>query len=518
MLNSFPTASQVYVREGNTGILYVTGDNGKQERVIPNYDLDESRDLLLEFQELLDSTSAIHLKDNYIREGYNWYPTAVSHLYWHVFFPNVKYRNFLDQIKDKELVIHFGNKGEFSNLYQLVTQKITRKTIRNRILQFVIMFNNWTVLKRFPFKLLFFRFSQNDFRSKKIRKTLKELGTKYIQVLPRPRIYKVVIGLLKNRPYYYYGNSYTTNQFKFKYDMEELDDDKSALFEKAIELMEFSISGYIKEFKIHKQRLSGSLINAFYGFDDNNGYVFPVLYACHQNSIVTIGHQHGAYVKRHASYIMEGIEKSNYKWFDKVIVWGEYWKEHLLNISNVYHPNMFVIGSNKLKWDYTQENGKISVSKNVLIPYEFATNTYKVGKYITKLIELGYTVFLKVRPDENVEDQLESYCLSDSYRKELKIVEKIDSEFMNIIDIIAGTMTTFIYELLPYNKIVWILNTEYRHLFDLVDDGYAHSVKFEDLEKLDESYFVNTVVESEYFFGSETLEETLNKQVMTYLR
>jgi len=401
----------------------------------------------------------------------------------------------------------------------MATQKIGRKTLRNRILHLVVTFNNWAVVRRFPFKLLFFRFSpdEDDFRSKEMRKALEELGVKYIQVIPRNRIYRVVINLLRNKPYYYYGNSFSTNLFKNEYDLGRLDDGKGVLFEKAIEYVELAISGYIREYKSHLRRLTGTQVKALYGFDDPNGYIFPVLYACHKNNIITIGHQHGAYVKRHASYVMEGIDGSEYKWFDKVIVWGQYWKDHLLSVSSVYHPDMFVIGSNKLKWDYRQENGKVSGLKNVLIPYEFATNTWKVGRYIAKFIDLGYTVFFKPRPDEDLEEQIESYCLTEGHKNNMRIVEKIDSDFINGIDIIAGTMTTLIYELLPYNKIVWILDTEYRHLDDLVEDGYAHKVRYEELEELDKNCFENTVVDSEYFFCSETLKETLRKQVVRYL-
>ena len=87
------------VREGNTGILYLTGQDGKKDVYIPDYDLDKTRALLLEFQELRDGKGRC-LKDNYRREGYNWFPTMVSYLYWHVFFRYVQYKPLVDNLID----------------------------------------------------------------------------------------------------------------------------------------------------------------------------------------------------------------------------------------------------------------------------------------------------------------------------------------------------------------------------------------------------------------------------------
>jgi hypothetical protein len=85
---------------------------------------------------------------------------------------------------------------------------------------------------------------------------------------------------------------------------------------------------------------------------------------------------------------------------------------------------------------------------------------------------------------------------------------------MQRIDIVAGTMTTLVYELLPFEKIVWVFETEYRHLEDLVEDGLAHKVRLEDLGYLRDRYFQRTTIEPEYFFCQEKLKETLSKHVL----
>jgi hypothetical protein len=378
----------------------------------------------------------------------------------------------------------------------------------------LVRLNNGLVLRWHKVELMFFRFSLNDFRSTEIMEELNTLGAKYIQVVPAGRIFHILAAMLKRTPYYYYGAVTATRAFRCLYDVSSIEHHKRELFERGVQKVECSISDYVKECAIHKRRLRNTRIKRFYGFDDCNGYVFPLLYACQQWGIRTVGHQHGAYVARHAGYVMPGIRKEDYRWFDKLIVWGEYWKKHLLRVSDVYVPDMIVIGSNKFTPDYRHDLSSDSSRKRILVPYEFAANTYKVGMYITKLIELGYDVYFKPRADERVEDQLEAYCLSREIAQKIRLVDRVDRELMQRIDIVAGTMTTLVYELLPFEKIVWVFETEYRHLEDLVEDGLAHKVRLEDLGYLRDRYFQRTTIEPEYFFCQEKLKETLSKHVL----
>jgi hypothetical protein len=90
----------------------------------------------------------------------------------------------------------------------------------------------------------------------------------------------------------------------------------------------------------------------------------------------------------------------------------------------------------------------------------------------------------------------------------------LNGELLSKIDIVAGTMTTLVYELLPAGKIIWYLDTPYRHLQDLVEEGLAHRIRLEDIQPLGHmptDLTTPTVASAEGFFGSETVEETLRK-------
>ena len=503
----------LFIREGNTGILYISDKKGNKFTYIPDCNLDKARALLLEFQEIKDFHGHT-IKTNYYKEGYYWFPSMVSFLYWHLFYPYIMYLPILEKVSNSNTQIQFINNKKFFRIYSLITGKFRPNFIKTKLLDILVRINNKIVIRRFSYQLLFFRFTKNDFRSIKIRNTLKELGVNYFEIIPRGRIIETAINMLTAKPYYYYGNSFRRNLFNHSYDISSYSGLLGFMIEKAIMYVETTISGYIKEFRVHSKMLSKKTFKTFYGFDDSNGYIFPLLYACQQNKIFTIGHQHGAYVKRHASYTMENINPAEFKWYDRIIVWGDYWKKHLLKNSQVYSSEMFIIGSNKLAWDYSLEIDRDCQKRNVLIPYEHSTNSYKVGKYIAKLIDLDYNIYVKPRPDEIIEEQLEGYCLSPKYKCKIKIVDKIDPNFIKKIDIIAGTMTSLIFELLPYNKVIWIFDIEYKHLEDLIENNYAHKVKYDDLSELGSEYFQKTRVKSEYFFGSKDLKEIISKYVL----
>lgn len=129
-------------------------------------------------------------------------------------------------------------------------------------------------------------------------------------------------------------------------------------------------------------------------------------------------------------------------------------------------------------------------------------------------MDLGYRVFFKPRPEEPIELQLEAYCLPEEHARRLVIAHDVDDALMEQVDIVAGTMTTLLYELLPYGKVVWIFDTEHKHLEDLVEDGLAHKVRLEDLAALGPSFFRPTHVDAASFFNPASLRAIIARHVL----
>jgi hypothetical protein len=73
-------------------------------------------------------------------------------------------------------------------------------------------------------------------------------------------------------------------------------------------------------------------------------------------------------------------------------------------------------------------------------------------------------------------------------KNKINIVKDITPEIMPNIDIIAGIVTTLLYDLLPYNKPIWILNTPFRLQEDMTDNSLSRIINWNDLSNIDEIY------------------------------
>ena len=130
---------------------------------------------------------------------------------------------------------------------------------------------------------------------------------------------------------------------------------------------------------------------------------------------------------------------------------------------------------------------KSEKSKTILIPYEFLSDTIKVGEYIKNFIKADFKILFKIRIDDLLESQLEAYFL-DEYKDKLEIINDITPEKMAEVDIIAGTQTTLLFDLLPYNKPIWILETSFRLMYDMIEDGFARLITESDMQRIDEIF------------------------------
>lgn len=481
---------------------------------MPSYDLDQARSLLLEFQNLVDVRGE-SIRRSYREYGLNWFPTVVNYLHGRIFMSYVKYRPLVDRMLEGEIEPIFENPGDFSRLALLLREDDLPGGRKAALFNLLIRWNNRWALRRRPAEILFFRFTPDDFRTRAAKTALDDLGARYLEAFGAERRL-LLRSLLQGTPHYFYGGVPVENRFRCEYRLEGLDRHKGIVFRRAIDRIERMISGFIREFEEHLETLAATRIHTLYGIDDSQ-VIYPLLYACQERGIRTVAHQHGAaYNKRHASYVMEGIDRREYRWFDTLITWGEFWRDQLLAVSAICSPEQVVVGADLFgsRYDSIRRNGRRR--RNILLPYEYLTNTYRVGRYIVKLIDLGYQIFFKPRADENLEAQIEAYCLPPDYQSRLTIVPEITPALLETIDIVAGTASTLVYQLLAHGKIIWVLETDYRYMDDLVEAGYAHRIRYEDLGSLEERSFVPAEVDPQYLFSPESLSETLSRHVVVF--
>lgn len=486
------------VREGNTGVLELIDDAGNIEIYQPDCDLDKAQALLYKFYNL-QTNSGLNVKDAFVREDIDWFPTTISMLFWTYFYQVVKYRPLLEKYLLGQIEFKSISPGKFYNLIQVILQaqgkdkgKGKSKKLIRKIYGFIIRLRNGFI----PYKkgdLLFFRYGLDDFRTAEL---LEQLENKYKVLQVTGVGYKKVISNFFNR------NIYILPLFEPPKDNRVLlNDDKDLFFNFAIYFTESVVN-------THRYNYGANLVNfrqfeykLFFGLDDANT-VYPLIYAAQDVGIKTLGFQHGVYARRHEAYVMQGIKK--YRWYDNVLVWGEYWKNNLLKNSNLYSSTYHIVSSNKHDYDYKKlpKKGKHKV---ILIPYEFLADSIKVGEYIKKFINAGFKVLFKPRVDELLQNQLKSYYL-DHFKDQIEILDVITPETMAEIDVIAGTQTTLLFDLLPYKKPIWILESPFRLMYDMVEDGFARLITESDIPRIDEIFEEEIrkekKVNQEYFSGT----------------
>jgi hypothetical protein len=498
------------VVEGNTGILTLEDINTNEKSIfIPNYDFPKAKELYIEFSNY--HCNSLKMKNSFMYKNIDFYPFATSWLYWNFFSQYVKYKILVDEYINDEIDFIFENNGKLSQLVNLIKNK-SKNNWKHKAFNIVTIIINSFVLRK-KYKMAFYSYGVNDFRTKDIKKVLENKKIDYVNVLdmiPKRSLLKDILKLRVNYIgiRYYTFDNYFKNNFHFK---------NKKIFYIAFKNISNILSDLVYSYRQQDKLLKDKPFDIFYGLDDCNNNIFPILLFCKDKKIQTIGHQHGLWSDKQVSYTQPIVDNPlQYNWYDKYIVWGEYWKEKILDLSNAYNESDLIVGCNKTHINKLKNNKNRTIdvnNLNILIPYEFLANTKLIGEYISIFIKLGHTIFFKPRVDEDIGEQLQAYFLNDDDLKMLQILEQVDENSMSKIDVVAGTFTTLLYDLMIYNKPLWILDTESKFLDELIGEDLAYKITFENVRDLStklevKQYNVNN------FYNDQGLEEVISKYVL----
>jgi hypothetical protein len=153
-----------------------------------------------------------------------------------------------------------------------------------------------------------------------------------------------------------------------------------------------------------------------YGFksvssiDENSPLVKTILDAAKDCGIKTIGIQHGAIHKLHPAYRFTHIDHLNKATTDKTILWGEYWKELLIDVGGLSEQSLEISGQIRsdiipLLQDSNQQIFDGS-KRNIVFasqPQRDANIRYRAAEDVFRAItSLGneYWLHLKLHPNE----------------------------------------------------------------------------------------------------------------------
>ena len=238
-------------------------------------------------------------------------------------------------------------------------------------------------------------------------------------------------------------------------------------------------SEYLIKFELSKFRIE--LLSLFLRFtsikllltiDDVRHYNELIL-ACKINNIETYAFQHGHYTKYHVGWLSCKIK--NYKIItpDKLIVWSNYWKNELLRLGTYFNKDQIVVGGYKDIIDVNIKNRRKTSQVNILIPYETEAPKDEILANIEEILKYkNINIFFKLRPDIDKKIQLQEYKINDDFHERLFIIEDIKI-IINKIDIVAGTYSTFLYDMIKYDKKIVIFKTCLDYGDAMVTNGLA---------------------------------------------
>ncbi len=258
-----------------------------------------------------------------------------------------------------------------------------------------------------------------------------------------------------------------------EYDLSTIDSHNRRYFLYLLKLIDQYSQRSIRRIKILARILRLAKIEALLSIDDVR-YTNELIVACRLNGIKTYGFQHGQFTKYHVGWMNYDIPKELSVTFDNLFIWNEYWKRALLAYSNQYDDSNAQIGGVLRELEhikYGKKGGNIEkpADLNILLPYETFAPKAEVGEYVDQFIEQGIQIYFKVRPDISYESQFAQYHIK--HKDRIKIVDNIDDTVLSEIDAVAGTYSTFLNEMLFYEKPVLLLETSFDLGHQLVDDG-----------------------------------------------
>ena len=236
---------------------------------------------------------------------------------------------------------------------------------------------------------------------------------------------------------------------------------------------------YLIKFELSKFRIK--LLSLFLRFtnikillsiDDVRHYNDLIL-ACKINNIETYAFQHGHYTKYHVGWLSCTIK--NYKIItpDKLIVWSDYWKNELIRLGTYFDKAQIIVGGYKDIIDVNIKNRRKTSQVNILIPYETEAPKDEILANIEEILKYkNINIFFKLRPDIDKKIQLQEYKINDDFHERLFIIEDIKI-IINKIDIVAGTYSTFLYDMIKYDKKIVIFKTCLDYGDAMVTNGLA---------------------------------------------
>ena len=231
--------------------------------------------------------------------------------------------------------------------------------------------------------------------------------------------------------------------------------------------------------RVLRKILSWAKIETLLTIDNTRDY-WELILATKMNNIKSYAFQHGHFTKYHVGWLDDGSFGGKIVCPDGLFVWSDFWKQELLRLGTYFPEEAIEVGGlkNSLLANPPKTHHELI---GVLIPYEVDSDKLEMKKYIDSLLACGgVKIFFKLRTDLDAERQMSEYHLNIRYHPDLLFVSDV-SKHLSDIDVVAGTYSTFLYDMVAYEKPVVLLETSSDFGEGLVVNGLADSLSLDNV-------------------------------------
>lgn len=192
--------------------------------------------------------------------------------------------------------------------------------------------------------------------------------------------------------------------------------------------------------------------------------------------------QHGSFTRYYVGQASYGISPERCVAPDFYGVWNEHWRKKLLSLNEIFGAQgRQIVITGKPTATTTHFNFSHRVDDEVctiLVPYETHARKDEIFSYIESFLKCSdMAVMFKLRRDHPMKEQLVQFGLQDlATSGGITVVSDISQENMAKVDVVVGTYSTLLTEMVEAGKPIGILQSSTSESEELIQDGLAEPV------------------------------------------
>lgn len=368
------------------------------------------------------------------------------------------------------------------------------------------------------------KLSLSDARIDPVYRAVQKAGQRYIEAFYSLPGRDLVKNFLKRKRFALYGAAMGIS-FSHRppaldwsrIDLSTFSESERPFVRATVEKYLAAIPLFIKRVERYKRLFEGSSLRLVLAIDDTRSY-WEVVLAAHLAHIPAYAVQHGRFGKYHVGWLSDGTFDGEIIQPDRLYVWSEYWRHELLQLGTYFSPETICVGGSKDALPTLVPRDRRE-GLTVVLPYESEAVKEEVKPYIDALLECpDVRLLFSIRSDIDRSRQLKEYGLTEQYHPRFFITDdpaRIAAE----ADMIVGTCSTFLYDLIGAERPVALLHTSSDLGEGLLRNNLADELTLDDptlcetVRKIAETSHSVLSARKEKLFGDDQLrmEDTLRR-------